>query len=257
MTVGSGGAPARVTTSRRFSTHCAARTRPPPNRSVPRRRSPRSTSLRTSTTRRIATWVMEGAACVAEKHPSRLIVLDATRSGGGAEVSTSATAERIDGSQPAGRPRCRRVPRRPYASSTRSRSAEHRRCCGGRPPIWRARCSMRWCTSRPSSSTRPARSGVRKPCVRWPGSSLHHADAVVRDLAYMRLAPWQEMIAQFFDDPALFEDLFSLRRLEVAAGSDAETTYLAAWLASRLSWSVVDRSDVPRPRRHTVAFTRR
>ena len=84
-----------------------------------------------------------------------------------------------------------------------------------------------------------------------------HADAVVRDLAYMRLAPWQEMIAQFFDDPALFEDLFSLRRLEVAAGSDAETTYLAAWLASRLSWSVVDRSTFRARDGHTVAFTRR
>jgi len=58
----------------------------------------------------------------------------------------------------------------------------------------------------------------------------------LRDLAWMRLRPWQDMIANFFDDPALLGELFSIRRLHIASGSDSEAFYLAGWLASRLDW---------------------
>ena len=63
--------------------------------------------------------------------------------------------------------------------------------------------------------------------TRFPGVAL-------QDLAFLRLAPWQDMIAQFFDDPALREDLFSLTALEIESGSAAEALYLAGWLGSRL-----------------------
>jgi glucose-6-phosphate dehydrogenase assembly protein OpcA len=53
--------------------------------------------------------------------------------------------------------------------------------------------------------------------------------------------PWQDMIAQFFDDPALREDLFSIEALEIESGSDAEALYLAGWLGSRLSWEIAER----------------
>jgi hypothetical protein len=58
----------------------------------------------------------------------------------------------------------------------------------------------------------------------------------IRDLAYMRLVAWQDMTAQFFDDAALAVELPKLTRVEITAGSAPEAYYLAAWLASRLSW---------------------
>ena len=62
-------------------------------------------------------------------------------------------------------------------------------------------------------------------------------EGTVRDLAYMRLLPWQDLIALFFDDHVLAAELPQLRGVEVAAGSEAEASYLVGWLASRLSWT--------------------
>ncbi len=58
----------------------------------------------------------------------------------------------------------------------------------------------------------------------------------LRDLAWMRLRPWQDMIARFFDDPRLREELYSVRSLRIVSGSAAEAVYLSGWLASRLGW---------------------
>ena len=41
------------------------------------------------------------------------------------------------------------------------------------------------------------------------------------------------MIARFFDDPALREELYSLRSVRIVSGSDAEALYLGGWFASR------------------------
>lgn len=62
----------------------------------------------------------------------------------------------------------------------------------------------------------------------------------IRDLAYMRLLPWQDMIAQFFDEADLLADLPAIREIEVVAGSDAEAYYLLGWLGSRLGWRPCD-----------------
>lgn len=58
----------------------------------------------------------------------------------------------------------------------------------------------------------------------------------IHDLAYLRLAPWQEVVADFFDERAFVEDLFELHDVTIACGSDAEGYYLLGWLASRLEW---------------------
>ncbi len=76
----------------------------------------------------------------------------------------------------------------------------------------------------------------------------------LKDLAFMRLLPWQDMIAQFFDDPTLREDLFSIDGLEIESGSDAEALYLAGWLGSRLSWEAVGRDAFRDRRGRTVPF---
>jgi glucose-6-phosphate dehydrogenase assembly protein OpcA len=66
--------------------------------------------------------------------------------------------------------------------------------------------------------------------------SRHPQDLAIHDLAYLRLVPWQEVVADFFDERAFVEDLFELRHVTIASGSDAEGYYFLGWLASRLEW---------------------
>ncbi len=81
----------------------------------------------------------------------------------------------------------------------------------------------------------------------------------LRDLAWMRLRPWQDMIARFFDDPALMEELYFVRSLRIVSGSDAEALYLAGWLGSRLGWTALgheefsDRNETHIPYTHERA----
>jgi glucose-6-phosphate dehydrogenase assembly protein OpcA len=68
--------------------------------------------------------------------------------------------------------------------------------------------------------------------------SARAPNVIVSDISWMRLRPWQDIIAHFFDDPdTLQEELFSIRRLRIDSGSEAEALYLGAWLASRLGWT--------------------
>jgi glucose-6-phosphate dehydrogenase assembly protein OpcA len=64
-----------------------------------------------------------------------------------------------------------------------------------------------------------------------------HPNVAIGDLAYLRLAPWQESIALFFDAKDVIRELFDLRRVEITCGSDSEAYYLLGWLASRLEWT--------------------
>lgn len=63
-----------------------------------------------------------------------------------------------------------------------------------------------------------------------------HPALVLADIAYLRLAPWQDCVATFFDGDAAPE-LRNLERVEVACGSDPEAFYLLGWLGSRLNWT--------------------
>lgn len=73
--------------------------------------------------------------------------------------------------------------------------------------------------------------------------SARHPRVAVCDLAWMRLRPWQDMIAYFFDDPNLMEELFFIRELEIVSGSEAEALYLGGWLGSRLGWTACGRDE--------------
>jgi len=84
-----------------------------------------------------------------------------------------------------------------------------------------------------SSGLTSAEATVRELCHFL---STQH-DAVLRDLAYLRLAPWQDMVAQFFDDEAFVADLHRIERVEITSGSAAEGYYLVGWLAGRLGWT--------------------
>lgn len=60
---------------------------------------------------------------------------------------------------------------------------------------------------------------------------------VLADIAYLRLAPWQESVAIFFDGKP--EELADLERVEIACGTEPEAYYLLGWLASRLKWTAI------------------
>ena len=189
-------------------------------------------------------WVLERAAKMAEKHPSRLLILDGTRSDDTVEVTTSASrgggmtvlSQRVDLAIGDADPRN-------VATLVHDISI-----AGAHTVLWWSSADMSCellealvpIVDSIAIDSSGAQRGVEalRAAVTFVAK---HPSATLCDLAYMRLAPWREMIAQFFDDPALYHDLFSLRRLEVAAGSDAETLYLAGWLGSRLSWRVRDR----------------
>jgi hypothetical protein len=64
-----------------------------------------------------------------------------------------------------------------------------------------------------------------------------YPEIVVQDLSYLRLSAWQEFVAEFFDEAHFADELHALYDIELAAGSDSEMYYLLAWLASRLSWA--------------------
>jgi glucose-6-phosphate dehydrogenase assembly protein OpcA len=63
----------------------------------------------------------------------------------------------------------------------------------------------------------------------------HHPRLPLADIAYLRLSPWQECVAVFFDGKNVTE-LRELERVEIACGSEPEAYYLLGWLASRLQW---------------------
>lgn len=175
-------------------------------------------------------WIYERALRIAEKHPSRLLVLDGCDASG--EVTVSASALRLS---------VGKLDENAVASLTRELSA---------PDVPNV---LWWSPERliehdlfsvlleqsdrvvmDSSGVSDDESTLRRLLI------FVQPIKPLRDLAWMRSAPWREMIAQFFDDPEMHKDLSSLATLEITSGSTAEALYLAGWLASRLEWTPED-----------------
>jgi len=205
-------------------------------------------------------WVLERAAVVADKHPSRLIVLDSTSAASGVDVSITArrrgestvVSERI---AVAVGP----LDHTAIVSLTQELSGYDL------PAIlwWSGERLLRSRTfsglAHGAASVLVDSSGKARgeETIRELGEFLTRFPGVVlNDLAFMRLAPWQDMIAQFFDDPALREDLFSIVALDIESGSDAEALYLAGWLGSRLSWEPCERNAFSDRRGKRIPFTK-
>ena len=96
-----------------------------------------------------------------------------------------------------------------------ARSQTCRPCCGGarnrsvRDTAFRCFFEMRELPMR--SSTRRSASATPRRLSNSRSSTPNIRRVSLRDLAWMRLHPWQDIIAHFFDDPALREELFSIR----------------------------------------------
>jgi glucose-6-phosphate dehydrogenase assembly protein OpcA len=74
-------------------------------------------------------------------------------------------------------------------------------------------------------------------------TTLLDARIAVSDMAWARLTPWRELIAQFFDAPAMLPHLATIERVvveyEASAGVTEDRTQaflLLGWLGSRLGW---------------------
>jgi glucose-6-phosphate dehydrogenase assembly protein OpcA len=74
----------------------------------------------------------------------------------------------------------------------------------------------------------------------WARRGSSHAH--IADLAWTRLAPWQELFARFFDDPRLHDHAGRITRIAFRQASDAgarlgsEAALLLGWIATRLGW---------------------
>ena len=66
----------------------------------------------------------------------------------------------------------------------------------------------------------------------------------VADLAWTRLAVWQELCARFFDDPKMRDLAYGITRLTLSQASESgarlgsEGALLLGWLATRLGWKL-------------------
>ncbi len=177
-------------------------------------------------------WVRERAQRLARRHASRVLLLNA-----GLAESRSQQTDDAEWTE----------------VGVRGTSAENIHALTSRllPPG--VPCILLWVAPRTASDERFVRLAPEMRTILLDSSRARDDDGALRDLvafcgengdvesihdlAYLRLAPWQELVADFFDERAFVEDLFDLRRVTIASGSDAEGCYLLGWLASRLSWT--------------------
>ena len=192
-------------------------------------------------------WILERAGMISRKHPSFTLILDHT--GACAGTATVVTGPR--GQQPTFTVQAERVDIDVCAADAETVAGYVSGLCPPGVP------TVLWWSGFQESSRETfyallplialllvdSSGGTRDDSGLHRLAAFHaeHPEVALRDLAWMRLRPWQDMIARFFDEPALFGELFSIRTLHIASGSDSEALYLGGWLASRLQWTPVAR----------------
>lgn len=184
---------------------------------------------------------------LAAKHPSRVIVLDACRDGGLHRVEAGDWVELgVRGSGP-----------------EMLRSA----VCALRAPD--APVVLLWIASNIGGDARFSGLSEIAETIVYNSSLLDaghaalcelvdyvdaHPSLPLADIAYLRLAPWQECVANFFDGKDVVE-LLDLKSVEIACGSEPEAFYLLGWLASRLQWTPRSANAMNDRSNGEVAFT--
>jgi glucose-6-phosphate dehydrogenase assembly protein OpcA len=182
----------------------------------------------------IAGWVEERARALADKHPSRVLIFDARQAQEDHRIAPSerrgewvqigvrdASAAELEAALT-----MLELPAAPvvllWAAGDVARDGR-----------FLSLARLAGATICSSSLTRTDGEGLRDLTL----FVEEHPEIALQDISYLRLASWQELIAEFFDDPARRTDLQALQSIEVGAGSDAEMYYLLGWLASRLGWT--------------------
>ncbi|MGZ3496207.1 MAG: glucose-6-phosphate dehydrogenase assembly protein OpcA [Vulcanimicrobiaceae bacterium] len=190
---------------------------------------------------RLLEWIRERMNTIAQKHPSRTLLLDATHPESSHAVHS--TAKEVNDTV--------LTQNEEIFLGVKDVSAEDLSSIVRALTVPNVKTVLAWAGSHITGDSRfrelteiadslvldcsraDATAGSLRELMDWMASGKHPA---VRDLAYMRLEPWQDMIAQFFDEAELASELPSISRVAVTAGSDAEAYYLIGWLASRLQW---------------------
>jgi glucose-6-phosphate dehydrogenase assembly protein OpcA len=206
-------------------------------------------------------WILERAALLSDKHPSLTIVLDHTGSCEHGVVKTGPQDEHVDFTVRGERVQVdvsclnaetilgyvtalikTSVPTILWWSGLNEDSA----------PIFYALLPLANTLLFDSSGGVADESTVRRLAT----FHAQHPHVILRDLAWLRIRPWQDIIANFFDEPEVADELFAIRRLHVRSGSDAEAFYLGGWLASRLGWKATGRDAFTDRNGATVRFER-
>ncbi len=182
----------------------------------------------------VGAWVRERTHALAEKHPSRVVIFDATRPLGEDRVEPStARGEWIEMGvrgasehELAAALRALALPEAPIVLAWIANGLAS-------DPRFGALAEIATTVICSTSVIDTGTTALRELCA-----FMESRPAIaVQDLAYLRLAAWQDLIAGFFDDPALADELGRIRRVEIAAGSASEMYYVLGWLASRLGWT--------------------
>lgn len=103
-----------------------------------------------------------------------------------------------------------------------------------------------------TSRTAESETQMLADIVTLQGGALEHK---LRDMAFLRLLAWQDMVAQFFDDPELTPELERLRSVEVVSGTLSEAYYFLGWLASRLDWQPCGKHEFCNARGESIAVS--
>jgi len=179
-------------------------------------------------------WVRDRTRALADKHPSRVVIFDASKDGRERLVEPSGSrgewieigVKEADASELGAALAMLELPEAPVILLwiADGLSTDERFLALAR------RANATICSSSVThTDERPLRDLI--------GFIDLHPEIVIHDISYLRLVSWQELIAEFFDEPECRRELAVLRSIEVTAGSDAEMYYLLGWLASRLAWT--------------------
>jgi len=190
----------------------------------------------------VAGWVRERTHALAAKHPCRIVLLDGTQ---------PETAYRI-GAECEDRGECVKTQVEWIELGARQSAPERLIADVSTLAMPQAPVVLFWVASGIERDPRFAALAPRVRTVVCNSSAIDDDEnalsqlvelvrandrVTLADLAYLRLAPWQESVALFFDARNVVRELFDLRRVEIACGSAPEAYYLLGWLASRLEWS--------------------
>ncbi len=200
---------------------------------------------------KIKEWVTERTRRVADKHPSRVIIFDATKPAGEQHAEPSSTrGEWIEigvrdsnANEVSAALSMLALPEAPVVLVW---VAEH--IAGDERFL--ALSSLAQTVICNTSLTATDTRNLRE-LIAFVEGSPH---IWLQDLSYIRLAAWQELIAEFFDEEPFSHELRKLTEVDVTAGSDPEMYYLLGWLASRLSWSPAGQNEFTNPHGPNVRF---
>lgn len=191
---------------------------------------------------RIGAWLRDRIHCLAVKDPARVIVLDATQPETVRSVGDACEQHE----------ECLKTRGEWIELGVRDSDPESLQSAVAALALPQAPVVLVWASTRIAQDPRFSRIAPNAGVVVYNSSALDdgeeglrqlvsfvqaNPDVLMCDLAYLRLAPWQECIALFFDGKNVIRELFDLRRVEIASGSAAEAYYLLGWLASRLEWT--------------------